>query len=79
MIEWMARAACLDRDVNDFFDNYVNDITVAREVDDLCRGCPVKRECRNYGALTKSSGIWGGVWHTMGRKVKTPEDIWQDL
>lgn len=30
----------------------------------FCSGCPVVRECREFGELSGSSGIWGGVYHS---------------
>jgi WhiB family redox-sensing transcriptional regulator len=56
---WYARAACLGLPLGLFFADDGERTTHAQEV---CRRCPVQRECLDY-ALTNGirHGVWGGL------------------
>lgn len=56
---WMSAAACIGRDVNDFFrgSGQPND-----DLAELCAGCPVLIECREYAlADPYLHGYWAGM------------------
>lgn len=57
----MAHAACIGIPTEMFFpeNGQQGDIIAAKRV---CKGCPVKAECREYARETDTTdGIWGGV------------------
>lgn len=56
----MARAGCLGMDPNIFYPHPGDPVEPAREV---CRTCPVKPECLEYGLMVNDPGIWGGLTH----------------
>ena len=71
----MEKASCIGVPIEYFFDKYLEDEDIAIEVINLCKNCPVKTECLNYGIKTKSTGIWGGRWLGSGRVMKNKELI----
>ena len=81
---WQDEALCAGMNTEDFFDNYENDLEIAKKVDGFCLGCPSMRECFNYGVSTESWGVWGGVYLIEGKidgprnYHKTPHD-WKKI
>jgi hypothetical protein len=76
---WQDLAACdsmtgvrrPDGTVDDwFFDSYENS-TVAEQVDEMCRRCPVRRNCLYAGVTNNEQGVWGGFYLTNGKMDKT--------
>ena len=84
MREWHSEAPCLVEDINDltfidFFENYgldpdsPSEVDSRERVDNLCSGCPFKRDCLKE-ALEKSfdgngrtsSGVFGGMYISLG-------------
>lgn len=59
---WKDQALCLGQDINDFFDNYEEDIELRKEIDGLCHECPMRRVCFANGVSGKEWGVWGGVY-----------------
>lgn len=59
---WKDEAHCLDMEVNDFFDNYEEDLEVRKDVDSICQSCPVRRICFAAGISNKEWGVWGGIY-----------------
>ena len=87
---WKEKAACLGWDTNFFFDKYEEDETgtFRQSIDNLCKGCPVARQCFAVGISQKEWGIWGGVYIENGKisrefnRHRTKEDwaeTWQYL
>lgn len=76
----MENGLCVPEEIDseDFFDNYLESENVALEVHKLCKRCPVRIQCLNYGVQTKSMGIWGGRWLQNGKTVKKKELIIND-
>jgi len=82
---WKEKAACLGWDTNFFFDKYEEDETgtFRQSIDNLCKGCPVARQCFAVGISQKEWGIWGGVFIENGKisrefnRHRTKED-WAD-
>lgn len=59
-LEWLADAACRDMNVDDFF------VEAGRTIDtsvlDVCRRCPVRRDCLDYAYDRDfTSGYFGGM------------------
>jgi WhiB family transcriptional regulator, redox-sensing transcriptional regulator len=67
--EWIHRAACKGMDTNIFFPDRGENVKVklARTV---CDGCPVKKECREYGDMERY-GFWGGTSVRRRQKDRT--------
>lgn len=85
---WKDEAACLDWDTNIFFEKYEENESLRPAIDELCKGCPVARECFAVGISGKEWGVWGGIYLEDGdisREInshKTKEDwseTWQSL
>src|SRR5687768_6284585 len=67
---WRKRADCQGKDLGLFFDQYATDTATADDVDDLCFGCPVQRECLEMGINTAGTGVHGGVYLILGQYSK---------
>lgn len=56
---WMDAAACRDLDPELFFPRPGGDSGLAAK--QICRTCPVARQCLNYAVVTgATAGVWGG-------------------
>lgn len=66
-MSWVSEALCAGVDTEFYFDSYENDIDIANEVDRMCLGCPVIKECFEYGVSTESWGVWGGIFLIDGK------------
>lgn len=72
---WMARAACRGQPTELFFPVRGEDVRPALE---LCRECPVRRECAEYALGSTAgtlavSGIWGGLSARQRRRLRQGE------
>lgn len=87
---WKEQSACLGWDTNFFFDKYEEDEegSFRQSIDNLCKGCPVARQCFAVGISQKEWGVWGGVYIENGKisrefnRHRTKEDwaqTWQYL
>lgn len=96
--EWTDLAACKnvvqvfevdgERVVFDpLFDDYEEDMpphVIRKYVDRMCNGCPVQKQCLEYGMKNSEPGVWGGVYLTYGKadrtrnEHKTPE-VWETI
>jgi hypothetical protein len=63
---WKNKAACLGENVDDYFDNYEEDIELRSVVDQVCGDCPVRKMCFAAGVSGKETGVWGGVYFEQG-------------
>lgn len=61
-LSWMDFKNCEGMDPSMFFERYEDEIAVQIEVDDKCRNCVVRLQCREYA---EEEGLEGGVF---GRK-----------
>ena len=80
---WQDDAACLESDVEEYFDKYEDDsgeFNIRHKVDSGCRKCPVMRTCFAYGKFFELTGVWGGIYMNNGsidhaiNEHKSPED-----
>lgn len=76
---WQDLSLCAGMDTELFYDKYVEDTTIAKEIDELCLHCPVFSYCHAEGPAGQW-GVWGGVyWNGAGKEDearnahKTPE------
>jgi WhiB family redox-sensing transcriptional regulator len=56
--DWRTRAACRGKGTTLFFASTALETGIAQAV---CRACPVRDPCLDYGTRTGSVGTWGGV------------------
>ena len=63
---WKKKAACLGEKVDDYFDNYEEDVELRSVIDKVCRECPVRKICFATGVSGKETGVWGGVYFEQG-------------
>lgn len=88
-VQWYHLAACKNMDINWFYDKYEDkkedpNRIHAKQVDEICLGCPVISHCLQEGIDKKQVGVWGGIYLNLGRidkdmnEHKTPE-IWKAL
>lgn len=83
-IRWWHLAACQGMDTNLFFDQYENDINIAKNIDEACLSCPVISMCYAAGVEKNEYGIWGGVYLTSGsidksRNIHKTQETWKRL
>lgn len=85
---WKDDASCLGMEINDFFENYEEDLEVRADVDSICQECPVRRACFANGVSNKEWGVWGGIYLENGdisrefskhRKKQDWANAWQAL
>jgi len=67
MSKWKEQAECLGLDTNLFFDKYEETSELASAVDNICKGCPINRQCFAVGVSNKEWGVWGGVYLKEGK------------
>lgn len=71
---WTENGKCLNMDTNLFFDKYEEDVDLRNAVDNLCKGCPVQRECVASAVTRQEWGVWGGVYFEKGKISKEFND-----
>ena len=67
---WKDKAPCLNRDQNDFFDTYEEQVETRQEIDKFCMSCPLIKTCFAVGISGKEWGVWGGVYLVDGEISK---------
>lgn len=83
-IQWFHLAACQGMNTDLFFDQYENDINIAKNIDEACLSCPIISMCYESGIENNEYGVWGGVYLNAGsidknkNLHKTP-DVWKRL
>ena len=58
--------ASFSEKVDDYFDNYEEDVELRSVIDQVCRECPVRKMCFAAGVSGKETGVWGGVYLEQG-------------
>ena len=70
-LEWEDFSACRGRKDLNFFGK------LTKEISNLCRECPVLKDCRNYAVANEAYGIWAGMTeehrYKERRKLGLPE------
>jgi hypothetical protein len=59
---WQDLAACEGMDTRLFFEYYEEDPVIARQIDELCDGCPIKQQCLLNGLENREVGVRAGVY-----------------
>ena len=83
-VRWYHLALCEGSELNMFFDTYETNVSVARQIDQMCLSCPVRKLCLSEGVDDKDHGVRGGIYLVAGKpsikynKHKTPE-VWEAL
>ncbi len=83
-LNWKLDAKCRDMDVDIFFEKYENDIGLRASIDRMCAGCPVAKECLQWGISHEEWGIWGGIYLEAGQKSEEfnehkTDEVWDEL
>jgi hypothetical protein len=81
---WQDLAACRGLDFNLFFDNYEENQTHARVIDEMCLHCPVIKDCYFSGTDNSETGVWGGIYLTNGvvdksRNLHKTQENWEEV
>ena len=85
---WKDKSLCFGLNTNLYFDKYEENLEQRSITDDMCKICPVRKECFANGISGKEWGVWGGVYLEDGsisrefNKHKSKQDwaaIWQSL
>lgn len=67
---WTERGLCAFDDDPDKWHPLDGDAKTAAEAKKVCRACPVRQVCRDYGIATEQpDGIWGGLDERQRRKI----------
>ena len=83
-LRWDDLALCNGMDTALFYEDYEEDNIIAKNVDEGCLLCPVRKECLQTGVDEKRWGVWGGVYLAFGspdqdrNNHKTPA-IWEAI
>lgn len=70
---WIDRAVCRDLPLELFFEAYESNESVAKNVDILCSGCPVKQKCLRSAVDTdtiSTTGVRAGIFFVLGKVSK---------
>lgn len=87
-MNWREQGKCANFDPDLWFDQYEEDQSIRKIVDDLCISCPVQQQCFGTGVTGKEWGVWGGVYLKDGsidqefNSHKTSDDwaaLWESL
>jgi len=83
-LDWFHLAACSGMDTNLFFDKYESDINIAKNIDQACLSCPVRKICYEAGVENNEHGVWGGIYLSAGsidktRNLHKTKEIWKLL
>jgi hypothetical protein len=65
-LHWEDLAICKNMDRSLFFEDYEEDPETAKNVDQACLACPVRKQCLQAGVDEKRWGVWGGVYLAFG-------------
>lgn len=69
-LRWQDLSVCKGFDTNLFFEKYESDNVVAKEIDNICMGCPVTKDCYEFGVDQKLTGVFGGFYLNNGQVDK---------
>lgn len=82
--EWQDLASCQGMPRAAFYEKYEQDTEHAKNIDQMCIGCPVLAACSMAGQ-DGEHGVWGGIyWNGAGspdenrNSHKTPE-VWEQI
>lgn len=64
--KWYASAACIGQDLDLFFEP-----ELYHKAKEICKDCPVKEPCKEYGIENEQFGIWGGLSPEQRRKIRS--------
>ncbi len=81
---WRDLSLCRGTDTELFFDLYESNVQIAKTTDEMCLSCPIMKQCLQSGIDNQETGVWGGIWLTIGKvdnnrnKHKTQE-VWDEI
>jgi WhiB family transcriptional regulator, redox-sensing transcriptional regulator len=72
--EWKERGLCRETDPEAWFPEYGERAEKDRQAVQVCKACPVWRECRKYAMQTPDPtgghGTWGGLTEKQRAKIR---------
>lgn len=83
-LEWYDLSICAGQDVGRFYEKYEASPRIAKQTDQMCLSCPVRKECLQSGVENNEWGVWGGVFLVNGKpdenknSHKTAE-VWEEI
>lgn len=82
--EWQDLALCDGMEPEWFHDDYADDQTLAKEVDEICLRCPVLKSCQMQAVENNEWGVWGAVYFKEGspddkKNEHKTEEVWNRL
>ncbi len=83
-LEWQDLAICTGQSIWRFHEGYESSPRVARQTDQMCLSCPVRKECLQAGIENGEWGVWGGVYLTAGRvdqnkNAHKTQQVWEEI
>lgn len=83
-LEWQDLAICDGQSVWRFYEGYETSPRIARQTDQMCLSCPVRRQCVQTGVENGEWGCWGGIYLTNGKmdpnkNTHKTADIWEQI
>jgi hypothetical protein len=83
-VEWQDLALCNGMEPEWWHDDYAEDQKLAKEVDEICLRCPVRKSCLQQGIENNEWGNWGGVYLKEGevdtkKNEHKTEEVWSRI
>lgn len=82
--EWQDFAVCTGQSIWRFHEGYESSDRVARQTDQMCLSCPVRKECLQAGIENNEWGCWGGIFLANGKvdnnkNSHKTDEVWQEI
>lgn len=83
-LDWHHLAICKGQSIWRFYDGYESSPRIAKQTDQMCLSCPVRKQCLEAGIDENEWGVWGGIYLSNGKvdqnknSHKTPE-VWDEI
>ena len=90
-LTWRHLALCGTKSPNEegmqlnwFFDDYEDDVELAKAMDQVCLACPVMKECLSEAMANQDYGLRGGIYLYKGKPDKQrnshkTEEVWLQI
>lgn len=70
MSDWKQEGACYGDPLEWYFEAYETNQEIAKQSDDKCFGCDMRRRCLEEAIKQDATGLWGGVYLVLGKYNK---------
>lgn len=83
-LSWHQLAFCKGMELSWFYEDYEDDVEIAKSVDEICLSCPVMKDCLMDGTDNKDYGVRGGIYLNNGKPDKMrnehkTEEVWERI